>query len=635
MARHTGVGALPSRTDRLTPLPPREQVLLRAQVAGLDVRRVRDIADRIARREWGPPLPHWLEDTDVEIAELEFSVSLNLALESLPRAQVLPTFATEDLRRRLSRGVVTRWLADICPERVYTLDERGHLVREFIEHLNRNKEELLRTGYPAANSRFRHPPLDSVLGDLYPDSFQLEDPAELRALLRFAPAVDSDDWDVDRLNELYRRQLAEERRKVFDVKVAILRRLGQAVRERTATGLSQDCLRLVTRTLTPDEITFLLHTDRLYDTLAAGRQLSLDMLKERGLLPGGLTALLDIVGWYEVEVQLRKYDRMRTILGDLVELDTLGRPQLRVASYFAVLGQPAQSRLDAAIDVLLAPVPAEADPWKTRISDFLATSLRDVVDLSVVVQERHAPAYAQYMRPLAEWARAHQETTGHPPQLALSGGMAGPGAGVGGNTFRKEGDFWTICYQGQVVYMADKGGWRYIAHLLRHEGQDIHALALEAAVRGNPDTAIDEHHRRMGADGLGAYGLSVARIDGRAARSEGDRTEYQRRQAQIKEHEEELAQAQANNDLEMAAGLEETIQLFKDNLTATFNKYGEERDPSSPTEKARKTISVAIKRSFKAIEGEHVALHKHLTRAIRTGTFFSYSPDTPTDWNLQ
>jgi hypothetical protein len=52
-------------------------------------------------------------------------------------------------------------------------------------------------------------------------------------------------------------------------------------------------------------------------------------------------------------------------------------------------------------------------------------------------------------------------------------------AGASANVFRRDGDFWTICYAGRVVRLKDVIGARYLAHLLRHPMREFHVLVRQ------------------------------------------------------------------------------------------------------------------------------------------------------------
>ena len=52
--------------------------------------------------------------------------------------------------------------------------------------------------------------------------------------------------------------------------------------------------------------------------------------------------------------------------------------------------------------------------------------------------------------------------------------------------FRREGEFWTIVYEGQTFRVRDVKGLRYIASLLASPGRQVHVLELASAVAGQP-----------------------------------------------------------------------------------------------------------------------------------------------------
>jgi tetratricopeptide (TPR) repeat protein len=53
------------------------------------------------------------------------------------------------------------------------------------------------------------------------------------------------------------------------------------------------------------------------------------------------------------------------------------------------------------------------------------------------------------------------------------------------NTFRREGDYWSVVFEGQTVRVRDLKGMRYLARLLAHPGREFHVLDLVAAESGH------------------------------------------------------------------------------------------------------------------------------------------------------
>ena len=50
------------------------------------------------------------------------------------------------------------------------------------------------------------------------------------------------------------------------------------------------------------------------------------------------------------------------------------------------------------------------------------------------------------------------------------------------NVFRKEGEYWTVVFDGNLERLRDTKGLHYIAHLLHHPGQEFHVCDLLAVV---------------------------------------------------------------------------------------------------------------------------------------------------------
>jgi hypothetical protein len=50
--------------------------------------------------------------------------------------------------------------------------------------------------------------------------------------------------------------------------------------------------------------------------------------------------------------------------------------------------------------------------------------------------------------------------------------------------FRKEGEYWTVGYDGNAFRLKDARGLGYIAHLLRHPAVEFHVLDLFGGIAG-------------------------------------------------------------------------------------------------------------------------------------------------------
>jgi hypothetical protein len=109
------------------------------------------------------------------------------------------------------------------------------------------------------------------------------------------------------------------------------------------------------------------------------------------------------------------------------------------------------------------------------------------------------------------------------------------------------------------------------------------------------------------------------------------RSEYE---AEIRDLQEQIDEAERNNDLERAARLKEDRDQILEQLRAASGLGGRERRTHSPADRARVNVRKNIDKALGRIEKEHEALGRHLRNAIGTGFYCRYSPETPTDWRL-
>ena len=112
------------------------------------------------------------------------------------------------------------------------------------------------------------------------------------------------------------------------------------------------------------------------------------------------------------------------------------------------------------------------------------------------------------------------------------------------------------------------------------------------------------------------------------------RAAYAQRLTELRE---DLDQASAWNDPERAARAATEIDALTHQLAAAVGLGGRERVTSSPAERARLSVTRAIRAALSRIGEQSPALGSHLDATIRTGTFCSYLPDprVPISWELE
>jgi len=188
-------------------------------------------------------------------------------------------------------------------------------------------------------------------------------------------------------------------------------------------------------------------------------------------------------------------------------------------------------------------------------------------------------------------------------------------------TFRVEGDYWVIGYKRPVFRLKDRIGLRYLGVLLRHPGRDFLATDLVAAVHHAHDEST------VGAGGRPALGVSEPYLDAPARRQYAQR---------LRDLHAVVEEAQSLNDRERASRAQAEIDVLTEELQRALGLGGRVRNSGSPIERARVTLTHAIKATLRAIAECDAELGHYLTATIKTGTYSSYSPD-PRDavtWEL-
>jgi tetratricopeptide (TPR) repeat protein len=190
------------------------------------------------------------------------------------------------------------------------------------------------------------------------------------------------------------------------------------------------------------------------------------------------------------------------------------------------------------------------------------------------------------------------------------------------NVFRREGDYWSVIFDGHTVHVRDLKGMRHLALLLTDPGREYHVLDLVAAETGRGAQADSRQAADVSRSALGDAGEI---LDARA------KDAYRRRLAEI---DDDIEQARATGDSERAAQADAERDFLVRELARAFGLHGRERRAASASERARAGVTRAIRQAMARIDEHHPQLGEHLRRAIRTGTYCAYLPDprVPVGW---
>jgi hypothetical protein len=184
------------------------------------------------------------------------------------------------------------------------------------------------------------------------------------------------------------------------------------------------------------------------------------------------------------------------------------------------------------------------------------------------------------------------------------------------NVLRRVGDYWSLSFEDHTVNLRDLKGLHYLARLLSHPGREFHVLDLVA--NGAPPAAKPPNTSDPELTSSG-WGDSGVHLDGQAKNA------YRRRLSEI---EEDLEEARLLNDLGRVIQAEAERDFLIRELSRAVGLSGRARRAGTAPERARVSVTRAIRHSMSRIRQHHPPLAEHLDRAIRTGTYCVYLPDS-------
>jgi tetratricopeptide (TPR) repeat protein len=194
--------------------------------------------------------------------------------------------------------------------------------------------------------------------------------------------------------------------------------------------------------------------------------------------------------------------------------------------------------------------------------------------------------------------------------------------------FCKEGDYWTIGFEGAICRLKHTKGLLYIAYLLRHPGMELSTLDLIHFGQTNGEQPIMEQqfeHQESSIKVRPDLGDAGAALDHQA------KVDYHRR---LRELRPELDEAERFNDLGRRERLRAEIDFLTAELTAHVGRRSKNRKAASHAERARLAVYKRIRSSLDEIRKANPALGKHLAKTLRTGYRCAYLPERRMDWNF-
>ncbi len=192
------------------------------------------------------------------------------------------------------------------------------------------------------------------------------------------------------------------------------------------------------------------------------------------------------------------------------------------------------------------------------------------------------------------------------------------------NVFRCDGEYWTVIFAGHTLLLRDGKGLRYLARLFADPGIEFHVLDIVAVEHGSTQDMSRVKDAGLSFSGLGDAG---AMLDARAKQA------YRRRLAEI---EEDIESARAMGDIEREAQAEVERDVLVRELSRAVGLGGRDRRAGAAAERARVSVTRAVRFAMARIRKCNPQLGEHLDRSIRTGICCAYVPDprVPVAWKL-
>jgi tetratricopeptide (TPR) repeat protein len=191
-------------------------------------------------------------------------------------------------------------------------------------------------------------------------------------------------------------------------------------------------------------------------------------------------------------------------------------------------------------------------------------------------------------------------------------------------TLTREGEYWSVSFSGAVFRLHDAKGLHHMSKLVQRPGSEVHVLELAGGLGSSDRTSAREAEEA---------GLSMGADDAGDLLDPAAKAAYKRR---LDDLEAELQEAEEFNDSGRAASAKAEIEFLARELSSALGLTGRSRKSASSAERARLTVTKAIRSAVKKVAENDPALGRHLEARLKTGTYCSYQPDpdSPVTWNV-
>ncbi len=242
----------------------------------------------------------------------------------------------------------------------------------------------------------------------------------------------------------------------------------------------------------------------------------------------------------------------------------------------------------------------------------------EIAEARVGIARAHrAQGSEELARQELEAARSVFDRLGSAVQLGLDPVADRPARNSGveeartANAFVSEGDYWSIAFEGTTIRLRHMKGLSYLVQLLIDPGREFHVLDLVSRTRGDSSE-------------LKRSEVQTHEGDAGEMLDEQAKAAYRRRLLDI---DEDLEEAKHFGDLARAERAEAEREYLIRELERAVGLGGRDRRAGSSSERARASVTQAVRHAIARIREHDEILGQHLDLTIRTGTYCSYVPD--------
>jgi tetratricopeptide (TPR) repeat protein len=192
------------------------------------------------------------------------------------------------------------------------------------------------------------------------------------------------------------------------------------------------------------------------------------------------------------------------------------------------------------------------------------------------------------------------------------------------NTFSRQGEYWTIFFQGCTTRLRNTKGLEYIAILLANPNREFHAINLASGAKLSAEVDDSFEVRRVSRNPESGMRITKDLGNGGEVLDPSAINAYR---ARLSELHEELGAAKKSDDLERGLRLERELEAIQSELRHAVGRRGKIRADNSVAERARVNVTRTIRMVLEKIAKNDAELGRVLSRGIRTGTFCCYVSD--------